>query len=339
MEFHASLSQMARYLHRHPPVMEWKQLSTQGVARYLGSLKTIQVFRAGVLVSENTPGKNTRKSEAKAPAASRRTLHRMSTRDLLRQALALRRRLFQLTIISRSERESRRGSAQTSLQRRRVKQGQAEVLRRDMEPLPNRRGEKEMWSLGLTRRQYCATPGDASVISPFLRACEEQAEEWQLCLQETDLLTAVDKINALIAKIYERSCKEMQKWLRTGYVHKSIVRKIAMSMIAYGDTAADWSVVTVADLANHFPDTRKLLRQFPLSWSAADMSNFLFDRPDLAMYASCYACLWHDVREHHDTQLIMEAIVSGRMERQARQILETTGNCGVPAWIVECMNL
>ena len=143
----------------------------------------------------------------------------------------------------------------------------------------------------------------------------------------------------MIAKISQRSGPAMQKWLRIGYVHKSIVRKIAMSMIAYYDTAADWSVVIVADLARHFPDTGQYLQQFPNSWSAADLSNFLFDRPDLAMYASCYACLWHDVREHHDTQLIMEAIVSGRMERQARQILETTGNCGVPAWIVECMNL
>ena len=45
VEFHQSLTSMAQYVHQTPPTMEWKQLSTQGVCRYMGSLKTIYMFR------------------------------------------------------------------------------------------------------------------------------------------------------------------------------------------------------------------------------------------------------------------------------------------------------
>ena len=208
-----------------------------------------------------------------------------------------------------------------------------------MVPLPNRSGEKEIWSLGLTQRQIRATQGDVSVISPFLRARDELAEEWKSCSVERDFLTAVDKVNALTLKIAQRGPVGLQQWLRTGYVRKSIARKVVMAMVEFGEIALDWQSVTVADLARLFPDTGQQLLRFPQKWSVAELSNFLFDRPDLALYASCYACLWHDVAQRFDRHLVMEAVVDGRYERQARHTLETTGHCGVPTWIVECMNM
>ena len=76
-EFHASLTHMARYVHKHPPTMEWKQLSTQGVCRFLGSLRTINEFRVGLKKPDAKKKKRpaasqgvTAEKKKKRPAAS-----------------------------------------------------------------------------------------------------------------------------------------------------------------------------------------------------------------------------------------------------------------------------
>ena len=131
----------------------------------------------------------------------------------------------------------------------------------------------------------------------------------------------------------------MLNWLNTGYVRKSIVRKIAMAALNGDTVKVNWEEVTVADIRRLFPDMGEHLAVFPETWSAAEMSRFLFGRPDLAILASCYACLWHDVRLHYDEDRVMAAALNGQLERQAREVRGVCGHCGVPAWIVECMDL
>jgi len=106
-----------------------------------------------------------------------------------------------------------------------------------------------------------------------------------------------------------------------------------------GKVRVDWDKMTVDDLSRLFPDQGKHLDDFPEQWSAAQLSKFLFDRADLAIFASCYSCLWHDVKEHYDEEIVMAAVLNGRVERQARTLRMSTGHGCVPSWIVECMNL
>ena len=140
-------------------------------------------------------------------------------------------------------------------------------------------------------------------------------------------------------KVAQNSSQTVERWLRIEYVAKSIVRKIAIAALLGDTVKVDWEKVTVVDLRRLFPDQGKHLDIFPKTWSAAELSRFVFDRSDLAIIASCYACLWHDVREKYDETRVMAAALSGRLERQARELQKLLGHCGVPAWIVECMDL
>ena len=119
-------------------------------------------------------------------------------------------------------------------------------------------------------------------------------------LEEGDWLRAIDQVNAIILKIAQRCPATMGKWLQTGYVRKSIARKVAIGLMARGKAWMDWDKTTVADLSRLFPDSGLHLEDFPAQWSAAQLSVFLFDRDDLAVFASCYACLWHDVKKNYD---------------------------------------
>ena len=193
--------------------------------------------------------------------------------------------------------------------------------------------------LGLTKREYVQTAGDVTTALPFLRACERAAEDWKKCLAEVDFLRFIDQVSALVMKVAQNSGRMVERWLRNGYVAKSIVRKIAIAALLGDTVKVDWEKVTVADLRRLFPDQGKHLDIFPQTWSAAELSRFVFDRSDLAIMASCYACLWHDVREKYDETRVMAAALSGRLERQARELQKLLGHYGVPAWIVECMDL
>ena len=230
-----------------------------------------------------------------------------------------------------------RGPAESQGRRQRLRGKQLQ----NSEALPNRRATGETVFLGLTKRKYVLTAGDVTTVSPFLRACEGAAEEWEKCLAEVDFLRFIDQVSALVMKVAQNSGPTVERWLRIGYVAKSIVRKIAIAALLMGDAGlkVDWEEVTVVDLCRMFPDQGKHLEIFPPSWSAAELSRFMFDRPDLAILASCYACLWHDVREKFDETRVMAAALSGRLERQAREVQKLCGHCGVPAWIVACMDL
>jgi hypothetical protein len=199
----------------------------------------------------------------------------------------------------------------------------------------------KQFSLGLTKRKYVLTAGDVTTVSPFLRACEGVAEDWEKCLAEVDFLRFIDRVSALVLKVAHNSGPTVERWLRVGYVSKSIVRKIAIAALFAGDAGlkVDWEEVMVVDLCRMFPDQGKHLEIFPPSWSAAELSRFVFDRPDLAILASCYACLWHDVREKFSEEKVMAAALGGSLERQAREVQKLCGHCGVPAWIVACMDL
>ena len=180
---------------------------------------------------------------------------------------------------------------------------------------------------------------DLTIASPFLRVCGELAMDWNACLEEVDLLRAIDQMNAIILKIAQRSPPVLSTLLKNGYVRKSIVRKCAIGLQLFGKATIDWTQMKVGDLGLMFPDQGKHLEDFPSEWSAAHLSMFLFDRPDWPIFASCFACLWHDVSENYDEELVMAAARSGRLERQARELRKSTGHCCAPCWIVECLNL
>ena len=347
-EFHASLVKMGRFVHKHPPIMEWKQLSTQGVSRFMGSLKTINAFRIARALATRVRKKKEEKKNKKILKKNNEEEEKNKKRPAASQDFSVAGRL-PAKVVSLGGRVYKfwnfkappRQKSDPGLRQPRLRlRGKGPSRQRESPgQLPNHRATGERWSLGLTQRQYVATPGDVRSVSSFLRACDEVAEDWKMCMEEVTLLSAIDQANAIVLKIAQRCDKHMEKWLKIGYVRKSIVRKIAIGKIVLGKARVDWEKMTVADLRRIFPDAGEHLKDFPQQWSVADLSMFLFDRADLAIFASCYACLWHDVAQSHDKELVMAAVLSGRVERQARELRKSTGHCCVPSWIIECMNL
>ena len=336
-EFHRSLTHVAQIAHQRPPVMEWKMLSTQGVVRFMGSLKTISTFRIALPVGDWKKKKLTKKTTETAQGQSQYRSPKTSTRRI-KVGGHVRSR-------SSAGKFARMSRPATSIGAAPELQGRRQRLRRkqpqNSEALPNRRATGETVFLGLTKRKYVLTAGDVTTVSPFLRACEGAAEDWKKCLAEVDFLRFIDHVSALVMKVAQNSGPTVERWLRIGYVAKSIVRKIAIAALFVGDAGlkVEWEEVTVVDLCRMFPDQGKHLEIFPPSWSAAELSRFVFGRPDLAILASCYACLWHDVREKFSEEKVMAAALSGSLERQAREVQKLCGHCGVPAWIVACMDL
>jgi len=319
--------------------MEWKMLSTQGVARFMGSLKTISTFRIALPVGNWKKKKLTKKTTKTAQGQSQYRSPKTSTRRI-KVGGHVRSR----SSAGKFARSLMSGPATSSGAAPEL-QGRRQRLRRkqpqNSEALPNRRATGETVFLGLTKRKYVLTAGDVTTVSPFLRACEGAAEDWKKCLAEVEFLRFIDQVSALVMKVAQNSGPTVERWLRIGYVAKSIVRKIAIAALLMGDAGlkVDWEEVTVVDLRRMFPDQGQHLEIFPQTWSAADLSRFMFDRPDLAILASCYACLWHDVREKFSEKKVMAAALGGSLERQAREVQKLCGHCGVPAWIVACMDL
>ena len=310
--FQTSLTSMARHLDAHPPVMEWKQLSKQGVCRFLGSVKTINAFRVARLLNK----KNDKKEKK---AKNKKKVNNKKTKKTPCRIAG------------------RENEAPTQKRWRICGKKPCRIAARREEPPQKKR--RQILSFGLTERQYALDSLDLTIASPFLRVCGELAMDWKACLEEVDLLRAIEQMNAIILKIAQRSPRVLSTLLKNGYVRKSIVRKSGIGLLQFGKATIDWDTVTVGDLGQMFPDQGNHLKDFPPVWSAAHLSRFLFDRPDWPIFASCFACLWHDVSGSYDAELVMAAARSGRLERLARELRKITGHGCAPCWIVECLNL
>ena len=83
-----------------------------------------------------------------------------------------------------------------------------------------------------------------------------------------------------------------------GYVVDHVVRKFALGRILAAPQDAgmvDWSRITRNQLRLLCADQSEYLNNFPENYTAADISDALFGRPDWGLLASCYACLWGEV--------------------------------------------
>ena len=58
------------------------------------------------------------------------------------------------------------------------------------------------------------------------------------------------------------------------------------------------------------PDNLAFLSNFPHSWTAADLGDFCFDRPEAAPLVGAMACLWHGAVSTHDQRLGEAALLA-----------------------------
>ena len=180
LAFQDSLRSMAISVHQQKPTTELKQLSQQGVARFMGSCNVVRVFGVGKK-QEVTP----RAKQLKRPASS----HGAETPSAKRPAAS-----------------------------------------RDV-------GEDEIVTLGLGDLTYRLRPQTevSAEVEGFVRLCADQSSVWQECLRQDSFELAMKNVYAMVDVIAQRCVGELKKNMTFGYVRKSIVRKIALALLAHSD--------------------------------------------------------------------------------------------------------
>ncbi len=202
---------------------------------------------------------------------------------------------------------------------------------------------EETFPLGATRRQHKKT-GDASMLEGFLNACRAEQAAWTLALTETSLVRAVEQIDGIMTRVATNS--RVLQAEGGGYVRKFIARKLLLVCLWEGalDSTRAWSDVTVEMMERIMPDQTGYLEPIPRGWTCEELSNFVFGRGDMAMYASMYACLWKSVerltKPKQRATIIETAMVGGReseVGKQARALFEETGHQRTPKTIIARM--
>ena len=90
----------------------------------------------------------------------------------------------------------------------------------------------------------------------------------------------------------------------------------------------DWSLLPLAVLRAMCPDQDDMLEIFSESWTAADVSNLMFSRPDWEMFVGMFGSLWKSVCEscHHSAVLsLLATIASPSFASVARDCKSLTG--------------
>ena len=108
-----------------------------------------------------------------------------------------------------------------------------------------------------------------------------------------------------------------------GYHMLYFVRKLLLACLKKGCVRPVWEEVRVKELRKMGPDRCDHLQAFPASWSVAEISNFLFARPDLGLFAGMYTCLWGAVSQSWPDQQTKDAILAKMEEDNFTHIVQS----------------
>ena len=109
-----------------------------------------------------------------------------------------------------------------------------------------------------------------------------------------------------------------------------------MLELAFNEEAKsiDWSKVSLAMLRDISPDQLDNLSVFPDGWSAAQVSCFLLNRPDWAVPASCFPCLYSEIAQaHRDSRSkdLLALVASPKWASACESYLAKHGRVGHPS--------
>ena len=138
------------------------------------------------------------------------------------------------------------------------------------------------------------TESPEAAVQQLLTARDAVQKEWSELLDgDTDALAIVRKVRVVLSKA-AKAAPRIFPHDDTAYVATSVVRKVVLAVLSSGRATADWASMRRAELEELCCDQNKLLKTLPETWSAADISNFIFGRPDWAIFVSLFGCLLRD---------------------------------------------
>ena len=88
-------------------------------------------------------------------------------------------------------------------------------------------------SLGKTLRPYLMTH-DVTKIHQFQEACRAQSNAWRKALEETDLLTLVSALHAVVVGVSEQSGELFPARQQDGYHMLFFVRRLLLACLKKG---------------------------------------------------------------------------------------------------------
>ena len=201
--------------------------------------------------------------------------------------------------------------------------------------------EGRVYRFGLSLREYALAPdAEREAATRRLLAASSVVEtEWRALLQSgADALSFMRQFREIIRTAAETAPKMFPK-SDVGYVATFVGRKVLLAMVAHGYMTVDWSSLDRPALEELCCDQNGFLQEFDASWSAADISNFIFGRPDWGMFVSLFACLWRDAvaakRKSRDT--LMKHIETGAFERTAAALRSSCGHSVHPALVIQAL--
>jgi hypothetical protein len=120
-------------------------------------------------------------------------------------------------------------------------------------------------------------------------------------------------------------------------VYEGQVFKLVVSCFFQAGVGVDWGSLPLPVLRTMCPDQDEFLRCFPESWSAADVSNLMFNRPDWGMFVGIFGSLWKSVCEscqHSAASSLLATIATPTFTSLARGAKSSTGMPLTPAEVL-----
>ena len=160
--------------------------------------------------------------------------------------------------------------------------------------VPNR-SEGQSYRLGLCGREYVrSTESPEAAVQQLLKARDAVQKEWSELLDgDTDALGIVRKVRVVLSNAV-KVAPRIFPHDDTAYVVTSVARKVVIAMLSSGRATTDWASMRRAELEELCCEEIELLKRFPETWSAAEISDFIFGRPDWAIFVSLFGCLLRD---------------------------------------------
>ena len=199
--------------------------------------------------------------------------------------------------------------------------------------------QQETVQLGLTGAQYKVVAATQKA-EKFLQACRDQEAKWQEAIRETDFGAALQRIHAIVHALAVSGGGVIHA-TSMGYVRLAIVRKLFLGCVQHGAVAVDWAQVDMEALKGVVPDENGFLDAVPASWSAADLSRFVFSRDDWALFVPMFACLWHEVvkakrfQKDSEKDMLLDLVSSPAFADRARSLSRGLGHAVCPMLLVE----
>jgi hypothetical protein len=180
----------------------------------------------------------------------------------------------------------------------------------------------------------------------LVNAAAQCRGEWQAALCASDVGGVLRGVRACLEHLQSETKYFSDE--ATGYVRSFLTRKIviARAMTTNGPPLeVDWAAMPRDQLAQMCADENGYLNEFPAYMPAADVSDLVFERPDLGVFVSMWGCLWKDPivprppqprrRPQERLERIMQFIASGAYEREASAARFRTGLWPCPALVVQ----